>query len=140
MPRYVAADAAGHRTRAMEILAFVNMAGKEHVAAASLSYGQQKRVALARLLAMESDLLLLDEPASGLDPAIVESMIQLIRDLIPGGKTVVLIEHNLDVVASLCDWLVFLDRGHLLAEGPPADILDRADLVDTYFGRQVATP
>ncbi len=86
------------------------------------------------MLASGADCLLLDEPMAGLDPATRHRMNQMIRDLVPQGKTVCLIEHNLDVVQEACDWLVFLDQGHALAEGKPSEIVGNPELAKIYFG------
>lgn len=133
-PFSVGAATKRSRKRAREHLDFVNLADLADRRAENLSYGQQKRLALARLLAMDCRLLLLDEPASGLDPAALEAMLETIRATMALGKTICLIEHNLDVVTALSDWLLFLDRGTLVAEGAPAEILARSDLSDLYFG------
>ncbi|MCC7104758.1 MAG: ABC transporter ATP-binding protein, partial [Chloroflexi bacterium] len=123
-----------HRRRATESLDFVGLAHKADDLAENLSYGQQKRLAIARLLAMEPDLLMLDEPAAGLDPEAVGVMCQLICSLVAAGKTVCLVEHNLDVVREICDWAICLDQGALLVEGPPGEALRDPRLVEAYLG------
>lgn len=133
-PFKVAAVTRANRERAREHLSFVKLSHLEHRLAENLSYGQQKRLVLARLLAMGARLLLLDEPASGLDPSALADMMEVIRATVTLGKTICLIEHNLDVVEALSDWLVFMDQGALIAEGPPHEVLDRSDLADLYFG------
>lgn len=121
--------------RAREWLSYVGLDGKRDRVAGELSYGQQKRVSIARLLATEVEVLLLDEPSSGLDPAALEDMVALIQRLPKLGKTIALVEHNLEVVMELCDWLLFLDRGKLVTQGEPAAIFAREDLADLYFGK-----
>lgn len=121
--------------RACEWLAYVGLADRQHLRASELSYGQQKRLSIARVLAAGADLLLLDEPSSGLDPAALEELLQLIAGLPETGKTLILVEHNLEVVKRLCDRLLFLDRGGLVAEGRPEQIFSREDLADLYFGK-----
>jgi ABC-type branched-subunit amino acid transport system ATPase component len=133
-PFKVAAATRANREHARQHLDFVKLAHLEHKMAENLSYGQQKRLVLARLLAMGARLLLLDEPASGLDPSALGDMLDVIRATVALGKTICLIEHNLDVVEALSDWLVFMDQGTVVAEGLPREVLERTDLADLYFG------
>lgn len=123
-----------NRERSLGYLEFVGLAGKARVFAQSLSYSEQKLLALARMLATEADCLLLDEPMAGLDPGTRHRINQLIRELVPRGKTICLIEHNLDVVQEACEWLVFLDQGQVVAEGLPSDIVGDPALAEIYFG------
>jgi ABC-type branched-subunit amino acid transport system ATPase component len=123
-----------NRERVMDYLEFVRLADKAHELAENLSYAEQKLLVIARLLATEADLLLLDEPTSGLDPNTVGEMIELVRGLITRGKTVCIIEHNLDVVKDLSDWIVFLDQGQAVAAGRPEDIMSDRKLAEIYFG------
>jgi len=139
-PFSVAKATRANRNRAREHLEFVKLADLEARFAENLSYGQQKRLVMARLLAMNCRLLLLDEPASGLDPTALDSMLEVIRATMAMGKTICMIEHNLDVVTALSDWLVFLDQGTLVAEGLPTEILARTDLADRYFGSRKVEP
>jgi branched-chain amino acid transport system permease protein len=132
--RRVAREERLNRERSLGYLDFVGLGGKARVFAQSLSYSEQKLLALARMLATEADCLLLDEPMAGLDPGTRHRMNAMIRDLVPRGKTVCLIEHNLDVVQEACDWLVFLDQGHVVAEGLPSEIVGDPKLAELYFG------
>jgi ABC-type branched-subunit amino acid transport system ATPase component len=102
--------------------------------AGSLSYADQKLLAIARLLAIGADTLLLDEPASGLDRRGVDKLTEVIGRLRDEGRTILLIEHNLDVVRELCQKILFLDRGRVLAEGTPEHVFARTDLAELYFG------
>jgi branched-chain amino acid transport system permease protein len=122
------------RRKALAILKFVGLKEKAMELAENLSYAEEKLLALARLLAMEADLLLLDEPGSGLDPASLETLFAMIRQLARSGKTVCIVEHNLDVIKELSDKVVFLDEGRALAEGPPEVILRNRELAERYFG------
>ena len=132
--RRVAREERLNRERSLGYLEFVGLVGKAGVFAQSLSYPEQKLLALARMLATEADCLLLDEPMAGLDPGTRHRINQLIRELVPRGKTICLIEHNLDVVQEACDWLVFLDQGQVIAEGLPSDIVGDPTLAEIYFG------
>jgi ABC-type branched-subunit amino acid transport system ATPase component len=89
---------------------------------------------VARLLATGADVLLFDEPLSGLDPVTVDEIIPVIRRLAEAGKTICIIEHNLDVIRGLCDWAVFLDEGRKIAEGKPEALMADAALAARYFG------
>ena len=123
-----------NRARGLECLAFVGLAAQADELADSLSYGQQKRLTIARLLAAGCEVLLLDEPASGLDPGAVEGLLELIRRLAADGRTICLIEHNRDAVAAVSDRVVFLDQGHAVAEGDCATIMADPRLAERYLG------
>ncbi len=101
---------------------------------ADLSYAEQKLVAIARLLATECEVLLLDEPTAGIDPAALNDMIGLIRELRDAGKTICIVEHSLHVVEQLADHVVFLEEGRILAEGDMSTLLRQEHLVEMYFG------
>jgi len=132
-PRVVSAER-GNLRQGYELLAFVGLAEKAGELAEDLSYAEQKLLALARLLATQANLLLLDEPASGLDPTSVEVIMALIRRLPNYGKTICVIEHNLDVIKGLADPVVFLNEGRAIASGAPAHIMANPQLADIYFG------
>jgi ABC-type branched-subunit amino acid transport system ATPase component len=126
-----------HAEQALHWLDYVGLAHRRHDLAGDLSYGQRKRVSLARLLATDADVLLLDEPSSGVDPGALPGLIELVASLPALGKTLVVVEHNLEVVEALCRRLLFLDRGRLIADGEPAELFARSDLSDLYFGQAV---
>lgn len=121
--------------RALHWLEYIGLADRRDDLAGDLSYGQRKRVALARLLATDADVLLLDEPSSGVDPGALPGLVELIESLPALGKTLVIVEHNLEVVETLCERLLFLERGRLIADGRPAELFARTDLSDLYFGK-----
>ncbi len=123
-----------NRERALDLLKFVGLLEKTHHLASELSYGQTKRLSLARLLAMDPQVLLLDEPTSGLDPNVLREMLGMIKSLQAQGKTICLIEHNLDVVREVADWVAFMDQGKVVAEGPPQQIMSDQELARIYFG------
>ncbi|MBI4590780.1 MAG: branched-chain amino acid ABC transporter ATP-binding protein/permease [Candidatus Rokubacteria bacterium] len=120
---------------ALAYLDFVQLLSRAHEIAENLSYPEQKLLALARLLATEAELLLLDEPTAGLAPTTVGDMLALIRKLPERGKTVCIIEHNLDVIKGLSERVVFLDGGEAIATGAPETIMADPQLADIYFGR-----
>ena len=99
-----------------------------------LSYGQQKLLSLGRLLAAEAELLLLDEPTSGLSPGMVEDFCTRMRALTKVGKTILLIEHNVQIVMQLSDWIVVMHQGTKIAEGKPEDVRNNVTVMHTYLG------
>jgi ABC-type branched-subunit amino acid transport system ATPase component len=110
------------------------MADKAMVRVGELSYGDQKLVAIARLLATDCDDLLHDEPTSGVDPATVEGVMQGVSRLRDLGRTVCLVEHSVHFVQQLADRAVFLDQGIVLAEGTVDELINKQELADLYFG------
>ncbi len=104
--------------------------------AVDLSYAEAKFLSLARILATGARIWLLDEPASGLDPASRSRFMALLRGAVADGVTICLIEHNLDIVTALADRIAFLDQGRKLAEGAPADIIHDPALRAIYFGER----
>jgi len=120
--------------RAEELLAFVDLADKADELAEDLSFGQQKLAALARLLAADTDVLLLDEPTAGVNPGLVDRLLGTIEDLADEGKTVIVIEHNMDVVLEISDWVYFMDDGAVTSFGLPRDVLGDPDVRKAYMG------
>ncbi|MBN1102278.1 MAG: ABC transporter ATP-binding protein [Deltaproteobacteria bacterium] len=117
--------------RIMEHFKLDGIAGK---LAEDVSYAEQKLIILARALATDPELLLLDEPASGLDQVSIEKMMGLLRDLVDQGKTVFLVEHNMDVVINVSDYVVVLDFGRKIAEGVPEKIRNDEKVLQAYLG------
>lgn len=115
-------------------LDFVGLGEMENALAEDLSYGQQKLLAIARLLANDADLLLLDEPTAGVNPGMVRSILDLIRRLTAEGKTVVVIEHNMSVIMEISNWVFFLDDGKLISFGLPEEILGDPAVREAYIG------
>ncbi|MEZ4562230.1 MAG: branched-chain amino acid ABC transporter ATP-binding protein/permease [Thermomicrobiales bacterium] len=122
------------RARAMGYLELVGMQDKANEPVANLGYGEQKVVAIARLLATESEVLLLDEPTSGIDPAVLDDMITLVLRLKALGRTICVVEHSLHVVERLADHVVFMEEGTVTAEGTIAELTGQQRLVEVYFG------
>jgi branched-chain amino acid transport system permease protein len=123
-----------NRARALRYLAFVGLADRAFDVAGALSFGEQKLVALARLLATEADVLLLDEPASGVDPQWVGRILELIRQCARAGLTVCLVEHNLEAVTAVADHAYFMEAGRIIAEGRPEALMADTRLAEIYFG------
>jgi branched-chain amino acid transport system ATP-binding protein len=124
------------RERAFQVMESLNIAADANRICASLPYGVRKRVALARALVAEPRLLMLDEPAAGLSAPEMAELAQIIRDL--NGKTaVMLVEHNMDFVMGLCDTLVVLDFGQVIARGNPTQIRNDPAVQRAYLGETV---
>jgi branched-chain amino acid transport system permease protein len=127
------AERAG-QDEAMKWLEFVGMADFADVPTGALSYGQSKLVALARVLATEADVLLLDEPASGIDTQWVDAMLGLVEELRSQGRTICIVEHNLAVVGRLADHTYFMELGRITAQGTIRELTDSPRLAEAYFG------
>lgn len=122
------------REKAMDWLGFVGMAEFADLPAGALSYGQTKLISLARVLATEADVLLLDEPASGIDTKWVDTMLDLIEAVREQGRTVCVVEHNLHVVGRLADHTYFMELGEITAQGTIAELTNTPRLAEAYFG------
>jgi branched-chain amino acid transport system permease protein len=133
-PGQVARAERAARERAREWLRFIDMDSLGGVRAGSLGFGQQKLVALARILATDSEVLLLDEPGSGIDHAWIDQMVAVVRQVSEAGRTVCVVEHNLEVVGRLADHVCFMELGRLTAEGSFADLTSDPRLTEAYFG------
>jgi branched-chain amino acid transport system ATP-binding protein len=122
------------RIAAAEKLDLVGLAGKESTAIATLSFGQRRLVELARALATEPDLLLLDEPASGLNTKETADLGQVIRRIRDQGVTILLVEHDMSLVMEVSDSILVLNYGEPIAEGTPAAVRGNAQVVAIYLG------
>lgn len=104
--------------------------------AANLAYGEQRRVELARALASQPDVLLLDEPTAGMSDSEARYIMDLIRKIQQTGVTVLLIEHNMKVMMGTAEWIVALDAGRKIAEGPPREIQYNEEVIKAYLGEE----
>jgi branched-chain amino acid transport system ATP-binding protein len=102
----------------------------------SLAYGDQRRLEIARALALEPKLLLLDEPAAGMNEAETEDLLERIQEIRDMGKTVLLIEHDMNVVMGICDYVSVLNFGELIAQGTPEEIQENEAVIEAYLGRE----
>jgi ABC-type branched-subunit amino acid transport system ATPase component len=121
--------------RARRLLDLVGLADRADASAGTLSYGQRKLLAFAAALMPDPELLLLDEPAAAVNPTMINQMKGHILELHRQGKTVLLVEHNMDVVMDISQRVVVLDHGQKIAEGPPDAIRRDARVIEAYFGR-----
>lgn len=136
--RRMSAEMASWRAKAIETLAFVGLKDVHDMPPATLSFGNQRLVELARALLASPDVLLLDEPASGLNDAEVDRFLRLLAEIRDRGITILLVEHNMKVVMSIADRVVVLNFGRKLAEGRPTDIRTDSAVVEAYLGAKHA--
>lgn len=127
----------GERERLAKAEALLRQVGlweKRNELARTLSYGQRKLLEIARALATDAEVFLFDEPFAGLFPEMVQTIAAIVKSLKDDGKSVVLIEHDMGVIRQLADHIIVMDEGKLLAEGEPAEVLARRDVVEAYLG------
>jgi ABC-type branched-subunit amino acid transport system ATPase component len=125
---------AAAREEALELLDFVGVRGRADELAENLSYGDQRRLEIARAMATHPKLLCLDEPAAGFNPAEKQRLMELIRKVRDQGITVLLIEHDMRLVMGVTDRIVVLEFGRKIAEGSPAEIRDNPAVIAAYLG------
>lgn len=122
-----------NRRLAMSLLADAGLTDKADDPAEALSYGQQKLLSLMCCLATGAELLLLDEPVAGIAPAMIDRILSIIRELPKQGKSVTIIEHNLDAIMQICDRVIFMDAGRKISEGTPEEIRNDPKVIEAYI-------
>ncbi len=123
-----------HRRHAMDLLEFVGIERHAHVLSGSLSYGQRKLLELAYVLVADPQVILLDEPAGGVNPTLINHIADRIRQLNSQGKTFLIVEHNMEFVMGLCANITVLESGAVAASGPPDIIRTDKRVLDAYLG------
>ena len=122
--------------RALSLLERFRLLDKRNDMAGSLSGGQRKLLEMARALMTDPGMIMLDEPMAGVNPALVQSLLGHITSLREEGKTVLFVEHDMDVIMDVSDWIVVLAQGQVIAEGTPAAIASNKQVIDAYLGAQ----
>ena len=122
------------RQKAEDILKKIGLWGKRHHLAARLSYGQRKLLEIGRVLAMDAKIILLDEPFAGLFKEMSKLVVEIMQKLKMEGKTLILIEHDMELIRQLCDYLYVMDEGVILAEGEPKKVLEQRRVIEAYLG------
>ena len=120
--------------RARDLLARFKLDKKEHDYAGSLSGGQRKLLEMARALMVKPELVMLDEPMAGVNPALKQSLLGHVKSLREEGMTVLFVEHDMDMVRDISDWVIVMAQGQVIAEGPPDSIMSDQRVVDAYLG------
>jgi branched-chain amino acid transport system ATP-binding protein len=120
--------------KALSILTNFKLIDKKDDFAAALSGGQRKLLEMARALMVEPEMVMLDEPMAGVNPALKQSLLEHIKELRNEGKTVLFVEHDMDMVHEISDWVVVMSQGEVIAEGTPASVMKNEHVIEAYLG------
>jgi branched-chain amino acid transport system ATP-binding protein len=122
------------QVKATSILTKFKLLEKQDDFAAALSGGQRKLLEMARALMVEPEMVMLDEPMAGVNPALKQSLLEHIKDLRSEGKTVLFVEHDMDMVHEISDWVIVMAQGQIVAEGTPASVMGNSQVIEAYLG------
>ena len=122
------------QVKATSILQKFKLLEKQDDFAAALSGGQRKLLEMARALMVEPEMVMLDEPMAGVNPALKQSLLEHIKDLRSEGKTVLFVEHDMDMVHDISDWVIVMAQGQIIAEGTPASVMGNSQVIEAYLG------
>lgn len=128
------AQEAAIRVKATSILKNFKLIEKQDDFAAALSGGQRKLLEMARALMVEPEMVMLDEPMAGVNPALKQSLLEHIKELRNEGKTVLFVEHDMDMVHEISDWVIVMSQGEIIAEGTPATVMGNTQVIEAYLG------
>jgi branched-chain amino acid transport system ATP-binding protein len=131
-------DEARASEKGLELLELAGLRDQAKTLAANLPYGTRRRLEIARALAPDPEILLLDEPAAGMNPVETNELMNLIRTLNKAGRTIVVIEHDMKLIMNLCDRITVLNQGVKICEGPPHDVRRDAGVIEAYLGKSHA--
>lgn len=120
--------------KATSVLNKFKLIEKQDDFAAALSGGQRKLLEMARALMVEPEMVMLDEPMAGVNPALKQSLLEHIKDLRSEGKTVLFVEHDMDMVHEISDWVIVMAQGEIIAEGTPASVMGNSQVIEAYLG------
>lgn len=120
--------------KAISILTNFKLIDKKDDFAAALSGGQRKLLEMARALMVEPEMVMLDEPMAGVNPALKQSLLEHIKELRNQGKTVLFVEHDMDMVHEISDWVIVMSQGEIIAEGTPTSVMKNEQVIEAYLG------
>jgi ABC-type branched-subunit amino acid transport system ATPase component len=135
-PRRVKLEESNNRERAMQILELLKLKPLDQHLAGRLSFGQQKLLELGKVLMAKPKMILLDEPTAGINPTLIRQLVDVIRELARKGIKVFLIEHNMPLVAEICEKVFVMDSGSLIFSGTPSETRQNPRVIEAYLGRE----